>query len=161
MVFGVLIGGNVTVPAGIHHCRPLPILLRNRRTSEKELTISSQPSTGPMNRSYQGKATEVEIRVPFPSKGGWSKSPTHTSSPARTGRGPKYQIPNTKLHRNPGIETPKTKLQTPKKSQVPSSKPRPTLRPWNLELGAWSCSGVWSFKPRCTSSPPRTVRGPR
>ena len=33
------------------------------------------------------------------------------------------------------IETPKTKLQTPKKSQVPGSKPQPALRAWNLELG--------------------------
>src|SRR5216110_1257017 len=42
-----------------------------------------------------------------------------------------------------GIETPNTKLQTPKKSQVPSSKPRPALRAWNLELGASLVFGVW------------------
>src|SRR5437773_11774499 len=57
----------------------------------------------------------------------------------------KHQAPSTKLQRNPGIETPKTKLQTPKKSQVPISKPRTALRAWNLELGAWSFSGVWSL----------------
>src|SRR5437762_6561719 len=64
----------------------------------------------------------------------------------------KHQIPNTKLQRNPGIETPKTKLQTPKKSQVPSSKPRPALGAWSLELGAWSLElgaslvfGVWDL----------------
>src|SRR5437773_6207073 len=55
----------------------------------------------------------------------------------------KHQAPSTKLQRNPGIETPKTKLQTPKKSQVPSSKPRPALRAWSLEL-LWSLElGVW------------------
>src|SRR6266699_4487115 len=72
----------------------------------------------------------------------------------------KHQIPNTELQRSPGIETPKTKLQTPKKSQVPSSKPRPALRASNLELlwclvfGAWDLVllwslefGIWSFFP--------------
>src|SRR6266496_2745 len=55
----------------------------------------------------------------------------------------KHQAPTPKLQRNPGIETPKTKLQTPKKSQVPSSKPRPALRAWSLEL-LWSLElGVW------------------
>src|SRR2546427_3403277 len=58
----------------------------------------------------------------------------------------KHQIPNTKLQRNPGIETPKTKLQTPKKSQVPSSKPRPALRAWNLELGASLVLGAWCLE---------------
>src|SRR6266567_7494887 len=43
-------------------------------------------------------------------------------------------------------ETPKTKLQTPKKSQVPSSKPRPALRAWNLELGASLVFGVWDLE---------------
>src|SRR5437773_8028054 len=57
----------------------------------------------------------------------------------------KHPIPNTKLQRNPGIKTPKTKLQTPKKSQVPSSKPRPAFRAWNLELGASLVFGVWCF----------------
>src|SRR6266540_3786345 len=57
-----------------------------------------------------------------------------------------HQIPNTKLQRNPGIEAPKTKLQTPKKSQVPNSKPQAALRAWNLELGAWSFSGVWCLE---------------
>src|SRR5436305_1540081 len=47
-----------------------------------------------------------------------------------------HQAPNPKLQKSPGIETPKTKLQTPKKSQVQSSKPQPALR-------AWSFSGVW------------------
>src|SRR5437762_5562551 len=42
-----------------------------------------------------------------------------------------------------GIETPNTKLQTPKKSQVPSSKTRPALRAWNLELGASLVFGAW------------------
>src|SRR5438034_10341907 len=55
----------------------------------------------------------------------------------------KHQIPKTKLQRNPGIETLKTKLQTPKKSQVPSSKPRPALRARNLELGASLVLGAW------------------
>src|SRR6266576_626130 len=55
----------------------------------------------------------------------------------------KHQAPNPKLQRSSGIETPKTKLQTPKKSQVPSSKPRPALRAWSLEL-LWSLElGVW------------------
>src|SRR2546425_3831907 len=59
----------------------------------------------------------------------------------------KHQIPNTKPQTNPGIETPKTKLQTPKKSQVPSSKPRPALRAWSLEL-LWSLElGVWCLGP--------------
>src|SRR6266576_78752 len=48
----------------------------------------------------------------------------------------KHQAPNRKFQRSSRIETPKTKLQTPKNSQVPSSKPRPALR-------AWSFSGVW------------------
>src|SRR5947207_4957437 len=48
----------------------------------------------------------------------------------------KHQAPNPKLQRSSGIETPKTKIQTPKKSQVPSSKPLPALRAWNLELEA-------------------------
>ena len=52
------------------------------------------------------------------------------------GKRSKHQIPNTKLQIKPAIETPKTKLQTPKKSQVPSSKPRHALRAWNLEPGA-------------------------
>src|SRR6266487_5519322 len=56
------------------------------------------------------------------------------------------QILNPKLQRNPGIETPKTKLQTPKKSQVPSSKPRPALREWSFS-GVWSLVfGVWSLR---------------
>src|SRR5688572_21462963 len=55
----------------------------------------------------------------------------------------KHQAPNPKLQRNPGIETPKTKLQTPKKSQVPSSKPLPAFRAWNLELGASLEFGAW------------------
>src|SRR5437762_11995513 len=55
----------------------------------------------------------------------------------------KFQIPSSKLQRNPGIETPKTKLQTPKKSQVPSCKPRLALRAWNLELGAFLVFGAW------------------
>src|SRR5437867_11062904 len=55
----------------------------------------------------------------------------------------KFQTPSSKLQRNPGIETPKTKLQTPKKSQVPSSKPWPALRAWNLELGASLVFGAW------------------
>src|SRR5437667_5398988 len=55
----------------------------------------------------------------------------------------KFQTPSSKLQRNPGIETPKTKLQTPRKSQVPSSKPRPALRAWNLELEAFLVFGVW------------------
>src|SRR6266496_4449625 len=71
----------------------------------------------------------------------------------------KHQAPNPKLQRSPGIETPKTKLQTPKKSQVPSSKPRPALRAsnlklgaslvfgvWCLELGTWCLLGVWSLE---------------
>src|SRR5205809_3754281 len=58
----------------------------------------------------------------------------------------KHQAPSTKLQRNPGIETPKTKLQTPKKSQVPSSKPRPALRAWNLELGASLVLGAWCLE---------------
>src|SRR5439155_18817466 len=57
----------------------------------------------------------------------------------------KFQIPSSKLQRNPGIETPKTKLQTPKKSQVPSSKPWPALRAWNLELGASLVFGAWEL----------------
>src|SRR5438045_1315270 len=70
----------------------------------------------------------------------------------------KFRIPSSKLQRNPGIETPKTKLQTPTKFQIPSSKPWPALRAWNLEPGAslvfeawelgllWtSVFGVWSF----------------
>jgi len=32
---------------------------------------------------------------------------------------------------------PNAKLQTPNKSQVQSSKPRPALRAWSLELGFW------------------------
>src|SRR5438093_5872015 len=67
-------------------------------------------------------------------------------SPRDEGVGTKHQIPNTKLQRNPGIETPKTKLQTPKKSQVPSSKPRPALRAWNLELGASLVLGAWCLE---------------
>src|SRR5438477_6474403 len=92
----------------------------------------------------------------------------------------KHQIPNTKLQRNPGIETPRTRLQTPKKSQVPSSKPRPALRAWNFELVAsllfeawvfdvWSLGlgdslvfGVWSFnwhrRRRCRSMGRRSLR---
>jgi hypothetical protein len=59
----------------------------------------------------------------------------------------KHQAPNPKLQRNPGIETPKTKLQTPKKSQVPSSKPQHALRAWSLEL-LWSLEfGVWCLGP--------------
>src|SRR6266496_522808 len=58
----------------------------------------------------------------------------------------KHQAPNPKLQRSPGIETPKTKLQTPKKSQVPSSKPRPALRASNLELGTWCFFGAWSLE---------------
>jgi hypothetical protein len=67
---------------------------------------------------------------------------------------------NPKLQRSSGIETPKTKLQTPKKSQVQSSKPRPALRAWNLELlwclvfSVWSLElgaslelGVWNLEP--------------
>src|SRR6266511_6007436 len=42
-------------------------------------------------------------------------------------------------------ETPKTKLQTPKKFQVPSSKPRHALRDWNLELGVSLVFGAWSL----------------
>src|SRR6266568_3276717 len=56
-------------------------------------------------------------------------------------RNTKSQTPSSR--ENPGIETPKTKLNTPKKSQVPSSKPRPALRAWNWELGA--SLGVWSL----------------
>src|SRR5213075_2459907 len=41
-----------------------------------------------------------------------------------------------------------SKLQTPNKSQVPSSKPRPALRAWNLELRASLVLGVWSFDTR-------------
>src|SRR5881628_975263 len=63
----------------------------------------------------------------------------------------KHPIPNTKLQRNPGIETPKTKLQTPKKSQVPSSKPWPALRAWNLELGASLVFGAWCLELLWTS----------
>src|SRR5258705_13759678 len=51
------------------------------------------------------------------------------------------------LRKNPGIETPKTKIQTPKKSQVPSSKPLPALRAWNLELGASLVFGAWWLGP--------------
>src|SRR6266496_4120759 len=58
----------------------------------------------------------------------------------------KHQAPNPKLQRSPGIETPKTKLQTPKKSQVPSSKPRPALRASNLKLGASLVFGVWCLE---------------
>src|SRR5439155_11080102 len=59
----------------------------------------------------------------------------------------KHQAPSSKLQRNPGIEKPKTKLQTPKKSQIPSSKPRPALRAWSLEL-LWSLElGVWCLGP--------------
>src|SRR5206468_4297846 len=59
----------------------------------------------------------------------------------------KHQAPNPKLQRCSGIKTPKTKLQTPKKSQVPSSKPRPALRAWSMEL-LWSLElGVWCLGP--------------
>src|SRR6185503_13135411 len=64
----------------------------------------------------------------------------------------KNQAPNPKLQRNPGIETPKTKLQTPKKTQVPSSKPWPALRAfslellWSLELGVWDLVLLWSLE---------------
>src|SRR6058998_186559 len=77
----------------------------------------------------------------------------------------KFQIPSSKLQRNPGIETPKTKLQTPKKSQVPSSKPRPALRAWSfsgvwsLVFGVWDLVllwslefGIWSFLPEISAS---------
>src|SRR6266550_3268675 len=43
-------------------------------------------------------------------------------------------------------QAPKPKLQTPKKSQVPSSKPRPALRASNLELGASLVFGVWCLE---------------
>src|SRR6185369_6515505 len=70
---------------------------------------------------------------------------------------PPSQTPNPKLQRNPGIETPKTKLQTPKKSQDPSSKPRPALRAWNLELGASLVSGAWCLVFGITPSPQRFI----
>src|SRR5207247_9103853 len=70
-----------------------------------------------------------------------------------------HQTPNTKLQRNPAIETPKTKLQTPKKSQVQSSKRRPSPRAcslellWSLELGVWCLGpgasmelGIWNLE---------------
>src|SRR5258708_18604267 len=94
------------------------------------------------------------------SVGGGAGSPRLQQRAGRGGEKTKPQIPNTRLQRNPGIETPKTKLQTLNKFQVPSSKPRPALRAWSLELGAslelefgvwdleflWSLVfGIWSF----------------
>src|SRR5207249_613355 len=70
----------------------------------------------------------------------------HTRKVVELQRRTKHQIPNCKLQRNPGIEKPKTKIQTPKKSQVPNSKPRPELRAWNLELGASLVLGVWCLE---------------
>src|SRR5258708_31360483 len=80
------------------------------------------------------------------SVGGGAGSPRLQQRAGRGGEKTKPQIPNTRLQRNPGIETPKTKLQTPNKSQVPSSKPRPALRAWNLELGASLVFGAWCLE---------------
>src|SRR5207247_2635268 len=82
------------------------------------------------------------------------------ASPFLSHRRAKHQAPNPKHQSSSRIETPKTKLQTPKKSQVPSSKPRPAPRAcslellWSLELGVWCLGpgaslefGIWSLSP--------------
>jgi hypothetical protein len=97
-----------------------------------------------MNRIYQGKATDVEIRVPFPSKE-WlvEIANPHILSGSNGERAeisnPKLQAPEKSRNRN-------TKNQAPNTKEIPSSKLQTTDRASSLEFGDWSFSGVWSLE---------------